>query len=280
MQRAPAKLSFYVDVPEQASLSFRVGQNEGSGAQAKVRVQPEGGAEETLFDQPLKAAWQDQVISLASFAHKLVRIDFVAEGTGSIGWASPSIIVPDVSIAKTEPAKSVIVLLIDTMRADKLRAYNPKTRVETPALEQFAKEGTLFVNAQAPENWTKPSVASVLTGLYPATHGTKESESKLPDGVTMISEVFKKAGFATATFLANGYVSDKFGFNQGWDFYTNYIRENKSTKAENVYADAGAGSRSTRTSASSCTSRRSIRTCRTIRRPIGSRSTTPSRTAA
>jgi choline-sulfatase len=238
--RAPASLSYYVDVPEQASLSFRVGQSQGSGARAKVRVQPEGGAEETIFDQPLNAAWQDQVISLARFAHTLVRLDFAAEGdNASVGWASPSIVVPEVQIAKTEPAKSVIVLLIDTMRADKLRAYNPKTRVETPALEQFAKEGTLFVNAQAPENWTKPSVASVLTGLYPSTHGTKQSESRLPEDVTMISEVFKKAGFTTATFLANGYVSDKFGFNQGWDFYTNYIRENKSTKAENVYADAG-----------------------------------------
>jgi arylsulfatase A-like enzyme len=82
-------------------------------------------------------------------------------------------------------------------------------------------------------------VASVLTGLYPATHGTKGSESRLPDGVTMISEVIKAAGIQTATFLANGYVSDKFGFNQGWDYYTNYIRENKSTKAELVFKEAG-----------------------------------------
>src|SRR4029079_6272046 len=74
VQRAPAKLSFDVDVPEQASLSFRVGQNEGSGAQAKVRVQPEGGAEETLFDQPLKAARSHQRFSLAGFTPTLVRI--------------------------------------------------------------------------------------------------------------------------------------------------------------------------------------------------------------
>ena len=55
--------------------------------------------------------------------------------------------------------------------------------------------------------------------MYPATHGTKQSESRLPDSVIMVSEQMKTAGIATATFLANGYVSDKFGFNQGWDYY-------------------------------------------------------------
>ncbi|HKU41481.1 MAG TPA: sulfatase, partial [Polyangiales bacterium] len=48
----------------------------------------------------------------------------------------------------------------------------------------------------------------------------------------------KQNGFATASFIANGYVSDKFGFDQGWDYYTNYIRQNKSTKAELVFKEA------------------------------------------
>jgi choline-sulfatase len=239
VQRAPMVLSYYVDVPEHASLSLRVGQAAGSGATAKVRIQPEGGDAQLLLDQPLKGDWHEQVISLESFAHQIVRLDLIAEGSGNVAWSSPAIVVPEVAVAKAEPAKSVILLLIDTMRADKLRAYNPNTRVETPALEQFAKEGAMFVNAQAPENWTKPSVASILTGLYPATHGTKQSEARLPDGVLMVSEVFKQAGLKTASFLANGYVSDKFGFNQGWDFYTNYIRENKSTTAETVFKEAG-----------------------------------------
>jgi arylsulfatase A-like enzyme len=236
---APATLSYYLEVPEQAQLSLRVGQSEGTGGVAKVRITPEGGDSVEVFNQPLKSEWQDRLVPLARFAHRVVRLDLVGEGSGVIGWSSPAVLVPDVAVQKREPAKSVIVLLIDTMRADKLRAFNPKTRVETPSLEKFAQEGTIFVNTQAPENWTKPSVASVLTGLYPATHGTKQSEAKLPDGVTMVSEVFKQAGFTTATFLANGYVSDKFGFNQGWDHYTNYIRENKSTTAENVFKEAG-----------------------------------------
>lgn len=236
--RAPSKLSFYVDIPQQAALSFRVGQAEGSGATAKVRVKAEGEPSKELFSQALSPTWREQVISLADFAGKVARVELVAEGSGGVAWASPSVVVPEVKVDKAEPAKHVIVLTIDTLRADRLRVYTPKSRVETPALDQFAQEGVVFVNAQSPENWTKPSVASILTGLYPATHGTKQSDSKLSDDALMISEVFKQAGFATGTFLANGYVSDKFGFAQGWDHYTNYIRENKTTDAENVFGEA------------------------------------------
>ncbi|MCA9601816.1 MAG: sulfatase, partial [Myxococcales bacterium] len=93
-------------------------------------------------------------------------------------------------------------------------------------------------NAQSPENWTKPSCASVLTSLYPVTHGAKTDAAKLPASVEMVSEHLKAAGFHTGSFIANGYVSDKFGFDQGWDHYTNFIRENKSTEAENVFKEA------------------------------------------
>ena len=78
-----------------------------------------------------------------------------------------------------------------------------------------------------------------LTSLYPATHGAKTDGAMVPKGATLLSESLKEAGFATGSFIANGYVSDKFGFNQGWDYYTNYIREKKSTDAENVFKEAG-----------------------------------------
>jgi arylsulfatase A-like enzyme len=54
----------------------------------------------------------------------------------------------------------------------------------------------------------------------------------------MLSEVYQKAGFETASFIANGYVSNAFGFDQGWDHYTNYIREARNTNASNVFGEA------------------------------------------
>jgi arylsulfatase A-like enzyme len=238
---APATLSYYVDVPKDAKLSLRVGALDPKQTpRALVRVTPNGGKPRELWQGSPTASWQDQLLALESFAGTVVRLDLAVEGQGAAAFSSPTIVTPQSNVAKAPAAaKNVVVLLIDTLRADRIRAYTKSSRVKTPVLDAIAGEGAVFEDSQSPENWTKPSVASVLTGLYPATHRTKQSESVLSANALMVSEVFKQAGFSTGTFLANGYVSDKFGFKQGWDAYTNYIREGKSTSAENVFRDAG-----------------------------------------
>ena len=168
-----------------------------------------------------------------------MRLDLEADaGPGEVVIAAPRVLVPRRPPAKIAQAKNVIILLIDTLRADRLKAYDPDTKVKTPALDALADESVLFEHAEAPENWTKPSCASILTGLYPMTHRQKTESSKLPDSVEMISEHLKGQGFATSGFVANGFISNKFGFEQGWDYFRNYIREQRNTDAENVLGDA------------------------------------------
>ena len=240
--RAPATLSYHVEIPASGRLVFGVGAEGAQGLTAKVRVTPDGGESTEVFSAAATGAWNDQSVSLERFAGQVVRVDLVADGQGSgrLAWAAPAIMVPPPRVAE-RPAqvRNVVVLLIDTLRASKLRPYNPQSRVQTPVLERIAREGVLFEQAQSPENWTKPSCASVLTGLYPVTHGAKTSEARVPEGAELVSESFDAAGFATGSFIANGYVSDRFGFDQGWDHYTNFIREGKSTEAENVFSEAG-----------------------------------------
>ena len=96
----------------------------------------------------------------------------------------------------------------------------------------------VFDRALAPENWTKPSVASMLSGIYPTTHKTQDDRSRLPSSVVLASEHLQKHGFETAGFVANGYVSRKFGFKRGWDTWTNYVRESKRNRARYVVDDA------------------------------------------
>jgi len=242
--RGVSRVSWYVEVPQGAKLSLGVGAvptatPNATPTSAKIIVTPEAGQPTELFAGTLNAEWTNKVLPLTPFVGQVVRLDLTAEAgaTTETAWASPAILVPKVPVVTPTQARNVIVLLIDTMRADKLKPFNPATRVQTPVIDQIAREGTVFLSAQSPENWTKPSVASVLTGLYPMTHKAKESASRLADAALMVSEVFKQSGFSTATFLANGYVSDKFGFDQGWDHYTNYIRENKSTTAQNVFGE-------------------------------------------
>lgn len=79
----------------------------------------------------------------------------------------------------------------------------------------------------------------MLTSLWPATHQAKTDAARVPAGAVLLSESYKEAGFSTASFIANGFVSTVFGFEQGWDHYTNFIRENRDTRAENVFKEAG-----------------------------------------
>lgn len=239
--RRPTTASWYVHVPQGGRLGFGVGFDGQGTAPVKVFATAEGIGRTQLFAHAANGTWKDANVDLSRFAGHPVRLELVAEGSGAglVAWSQPSIYTPTRQVARVSPAKNVIVLLIDTLRADKMKPWNPRTRVRTPTIDTFAQQGTVFELAHSVENWTKPSVASVLTGLYPRTHLARATESELPAGALMLSEHLKAKGFRTSMFGANGYVSDRFGFNQGWDHYTNFIRENKNTDAENVFREAG-----------------------------------------
>ncbi|MEM9191264.1 MAG: sulfatase [Myxococcota bacterium] len=237
----PGTLSFYVQVPRGgARLGFGVGLPDGGSTPVAVRATPEGGSATELFAGTAAETWTTETVDLTSHEGTIVRLDFVGNdsGTGRVAWSRPQILLDRPTAADNEPAKNVVVLLIDTLRAEKLRPWNPNSRVETPVLDRLAAAGTVFEHAQSPENWTKPSCASVLTGLYPDTHQAKTSEARLSDSAVLLSEHLQSQGFRTGSFIANGYVSDRFGFDQGWNHYTNFIREEKNTDAENVFREA------------------------------------------
>ena len=233
-----AQVDWFVEAPEEGSLVFGSGLASGESGSLSLLVSTDRSAGSVKRIE-LGPAWSDQTVSLSSHAGAIVRLRFRNEGTSDLGLSDVQIVRrAGEPVAMEEPARNVIVLLIDTLRSSKVHAYYPKTRVKTPVLDEFAAKGTLFERSQSPENWTKPSVASVLTSLHPATHRTKQDASKLPKSALMLSEVYKKAGFKTASFIANGYVSNAFGFDQGWDHYTNYIREARNTNASNVFGEA------------------------------------------
>ena len=232
-----ASVDWFVEVPKDAWVAFDVASASGAG-ELLVSVQGDT-AKGSSRRMRLEEKWAAYSVPLSSMAGEVVRVRLHNSGTSSVAVSGARVARKGATpIAIEKPARNVIVLLIDTLRASKLSIYNPKTRVKTPALDAFAAEGTVFERPQSPENWTKPSVASVLTSLHPATHGTKQDASKLPKSALMLSEVYKKAGFRTASFIANGYVSNAFGFDQGWDHYTNYIREKRNTNAANVFGEA------------------------------------------
>ena len=234
-------LRYYLPIPADGSLGFGVGVEGEGDAPFTIEVTPDGRPTAAVLTGTASGAWTDHKVDLSAYSGETVRIDFRAKGQGAgrLAWHAPRILVPTSPERNTHHAKSVVLLVIDTLRADKLRPFNAKTRVETPAIDRFAAEGVVFDLAQSPENWTKPAVASILTGLHPQTHQQKTGEAALPSSAELLSEHLQDEGFATGSFIANGYVSDRFGFDQGWDDYTNYIREGGSTEAKDVFENAG-----------------------------------------
>lgn len=231
---AGVTMHYHVQVPTSAKLAMKI----TSTAKVTASLTDTEGKTQPLFTSAAKSEGAFAAADLGPYAGKVVRLTLKADGEAKIEAAQLAVPKPEQEAGDTK-AKNVVVLTIDTLRASKLKAFNPQSRVKTPAFDAFASDAAIFTSAQSPENWTKPSVASILTSLSPMSHRTKFDGSKLPDDALMLSEIYKSGGFKTATFLANGYVSDKFGFKQGWDFYTNYIRENRSTEAGNVFKEAG-----------------------------------------
>jgi arylsulfatase A-like enzyme len=130
---------------------------------------------------------------------------------------------------------SVILVSIDTMRADALGALGGR---ETPRLDRLASEGTLFEQATSPAPWTLPSHASIFTSQLPFDHGARFTSHPVPPDRLMLAEVLSDAGYATAAFTGDAYVDAGFGFGQGFDRYEGFHEDADITRGPQPIADA------------------------------------------
>lgn len=141
---------------------------------------------------------------------------------------------------------NVLFILIDTLRADHL-SYMGYPRETSPHIDALAKAANRYTSAYAASSWTAPCVASIFTGLPPSIHGmmppnsrTKAAEKfsfKLSGDITTIAEAFKAGGYKTAGISANEWISDKFGYTQGFDYFfmqSRMIAEKTNEKALRV----------------------------------------------
>jgi len=113
---------------------------------------------------------------------------------------------------------NVVFIMADTLRADRLSCYG-YTKNQTPHIDALASDGVRYAQMSAQASWTKPSVATQLTSLYPSSHRAIHKPDMLPSDVVMISEVLQEAGYHTAGFANNVNVAPTFNFDQGYDEY-------------------------------------------------------------
>jgi arylsulfatase A-like enzyme len=114
---------------------------------------------------------------------------------------------------------NVLVIVVDTLRADHLGTYGYERRRTSPNLDAFARDAIRFDHAFSQASWTRPSFASILTGRYPSSHRTVYKPDVLPDAVDTLAESLSGQGYATAGFVTNFNVSPYFNFGQGFDEY-------------------------------------------------------------
>jgi choline-sulfatase len=122
----------------------------------------------------------------------------------------------------TEPPPrpvSVVLIIIDTLRADALGCYGNR-QAATPVLDALAARGARFPNAIAHVPLTLPSHASILTGVTPLVHGVRNNtDFVLGPAPPTVAERFRAAGYETAAFVSGFPVHRRFGLGRGFDSY-------------------------------------------------------------
>ncbi len=108
---------------------------------------------------------------------------------------------------------NVILLSLDTVRADRLGAYGYSLRETSPRLDELIGAGVRFDRAVTPRATTWPALASVLTGLYPSGHGVIQNGYEFPDNLPTLAKILSAAGYRTGRFLSNMCRAN----HQGWD---------------------------------------------------------------
>ncbi len=131
--------------------------------------------------------------------------------------ASLALLVESAAPHAAAPRPNVLLITLDTVRADHLGAYGDKD-AQTPALDRLAREGVRFADAFTHAPLTGPAHAGILTGVYPARFGIRDNAATpLPPDAPTLASTLKKAGYRTGAFIAAFILDRAYGFDHGFD---------------------------------------------------------------
>lgn len=132
--------------------------------------------------------------------------------------------------SNAESLPNVLLITVDTFRGDRLGKVAEFGAV-TPRLDALAARGTTFENAYAPSSWTLPSMAAVMTGMYPSQSGAYDYRTRYGDDKVAIAETLQQQGYNTSAIVFSAYVQPRHGFGQGFETFRHF---GKSMRREEV----------------------------------------------
>jgi arylsulfatase len=158
--------------------------------------------------------WGDHEIDLKRWAGKTVEIGLhtqAAHPKTVAFWSNPRV--------QSKPADrfNVVVILEDALRADYLSTYGYARETSPNKTKLMAERGVLFEHAFSQATKTRPSVPTLMTGLYPTATGVWHFSDMLSDRYLTLAEILRSQGFTTASFIQNGNAGSFAGLHQGFD---------------------------------------------------------------
>ena len=181
--------------------------------------------------------WLDLEVDLARWAGRRVRLEVTARPVGpddpraapaEIAWAPARVVGHGASTTRAAPIDarpagasaqpSILLVVVDTLRADYLAPYGA-SRWTSPNLSRLmAARGVVFENAYAQAPWTLPSMVSLMTGVLPGSLlGSQAASFGIPPEQPTLAEHLQGAGYDTAAFIANPTLHQGNGFGRGLD---------------------------------------------------------------
>jgi arylsulfatase A-like enzyme len=221
-----------VTLTEESVLEFGLGVLEPAWQQGPVLFKVEACEEQlcsSVFSETLKPAdeagrgWKDHRLDLSRLTGKKISFrfstDLFTDDPAAFSlpvWSNPTV------YAKTDRSRAdtnIILLSIDTLRADHLGAYGYE-RDTSPFIDAtFADGGTVFEYLVAAATTTTPSHMSIFTSLYPSSHGLKTGLEPLDPSLTTVPEVLRAAGLETGAVTEDGWLGIRHGFGRGFNTY-------------------------------------------------------------
>ena len=223
VSKAPETIRIPLTLPARPWLDLSIGTMDGTPATFRVGGQVRDSNDTLLLLQRTVTTpdrWERVPVDLTPLAGRDVTLSLELEAAdaGVIGlWGSPVVRdrAPSEAGVPATP-QGVIVIMADTIRPDHLGAYG-YPRDTTPVLGRLADGGTRFDDTVAQATWTKVSTPSILTSLYPLTHGVKDVPDRLPSSATTLAEIYRAAGHATVSFSSVTFSGAATNLHQGFE---------------------------------------------------------------
>lgn len=224
---AGGRMSWYVLVPERARLIARV----GAGCAVRARAVAEAGAvvEGTLAGEA--------ALDLAPLAGEAARLELEAAGCARAELAGAALVVPG-EVPEVPrggaPPRHVLFIILDSLRFDRVHAFEPTARAETPVLDRLAASSTLFLNHYVQGNESQVSHAAMWTSMYLAKHRSPRFRDILPARFTTLDEVARRAGLYAAAATGNGYIRPARGYGTAWGRFANHIEQGLGLRGDAI----------------------------------------------